>query len=82
MNQLLKSKCTILPLCMILVFLPGITSCDNEWPDDLCDCEGGNTIGGWEDANDTTIVNKNDSIGGFAISMDEWGSVCTQDIPL
>lgn len=82
MNRPLKTRCMFPVLFLILLLLSIVTSCDNEWPDDLCDCEKGNTIGGWEDANDTTVVSKNDTIGGFAISVDEWGNICQQDIPL
>lgn len=81
MNRLLKTRCTF-PVLLMLSFLSIVTSCDKEWPDDLCDCDKGNTIGGWEDANDTTVVSKNDTIGGFSISVDEWGNISQQDIPL
>lgn len=82
MNQLLRSKCTIPTLLLAMFSSSAIISCDNEWPDDLCDCPGGNGIGGWEDANDTTIVNPKDTLGGFEISLDEWGDISTQDIRL
>lgn len=82
MNQLLKTKCTATIPCMLMLLLFAITSCDKEWPDDICDCNNGSTIGGWGEANDTTIVNKNDSIGGFSVTLEEWGNICQQDIPL
>lgn len=83
MNPLLKSKCSIPILMMIMLSTSVVTSCDNEWPDDLCDCpNGGNGIGGWGDANDTTIVNKQDTLGGFEITLDDWGNINKQDIRL
>lgn len=83
MNQLLKGKCSLPILVMTLLSLSFLTSCETEWPDDLCDChKGGNIIDDWGEGNDTTIVNKKDSVGGFAISLDDWGDISQQDIPL
>lgn len=79
----LPLKLRLLHLLCVLLLLTTISSCDREWPDDLCDCHhGSNDIGGWEDANDTTIVHKNDTVGGFAISVDDWGNIITNDIRL
>lgn len=83
MNQLLRSKCITPLLLLVMTTSFVITSCDKEWPDDLCDCEkGDNGIGGWGDANDTTIVNKKDTLGGFEISLDDWEDISRQDIRL
>lgn len=66
---------------MILLLLTATSSCEKDWPDEYCDCNhGGNTIDGWEDAGDSTIVNKKDTVGCFDISVDEWGDTITHDI--
>lgn len=82
-NPLLKVRCILPVLSMVLPTLFAVTSCDNEWPDDLCDCDkGGNTIEGWGDANDSTLVHKQDTLGGFDISLKDWGDISQQDIRL
>lgn len=83
MNRILKSSRRLSIISMTLLSMAAIVSCDNEWPDDICECHrGGNTVGGWEEGNDTTNVNKKDSVGIFEISVDKWGDICTQDICL
>lgn len=59
-------------ICIMLILVLTITSCDNEWPDDYCNCQQGGTIGGWEDPNDTTITDKKDSIGDIEVILNNW----------
>lgn len=68
-------------LCLSLLVLI-FTSCDREWPDDFCPCTHGGTIDGWENSQDTTIINKKDSLGGFSITVDEWKDSVTLNIRL
>lgn len=69
-------------MVMILFITLSITSCDNEWPDDYCDCRNGGEIDGWEESNDTTITNKNDSIGGIEVILNNWKDSEIHNIPL
>lgn len=67
----------------IVVFLLAliVVSCDNDFPDDYCTChEGGNAIEGWDDVQDTTLVNKKDTLGGFDVTVDGWNNSDKQDI--
>lgn len=65
----------------MLILVLTITSCDNEWPDDYCNCQQGGTIGGWEDGNETD-VNSKDSTAGFEINLEHWKDNCRNDIVL
>jgi len=81
MTLLLKKKNLVTLPLLVMIFVPILVSCDKEWPDDICNCQpGGNGIDGWDEANDSTIVNKKDSTGGFAVSMEQWGDTCVHNI--
>ena len=68
---------------MVLFSLLFLVSCDDEWPNEVCDChKGNNSIDDWENADDSTIVNRKDSVGLFEISVDAWGGIYSQDIRL
>lgn len=47
-----------------------------------CQCHNNNEIGGWENGNDSAIVNGKDTVGGFEISVDEWGNTINNDVHL
>lgn len=66
-------------VCSLLLLSTIMSSCDNEWPDDYCNCHQGGTIGGWEDGNDTDIHPK-DSTAGFEIHLEHWDDTCKINI--
>ena len=74
----------LFPVCgMVLFSMLFLLSCDDEWPYEVCDChKGNNSIDDWENADDSTIVSKKDSVGLFEISLDDWDGICSQDIRL
>ena len=74
----------LFPVCgMVLFLLLFLVSCDDEWPNEVCDChKGNNSIDDWENADDSTIVNRKDSVGLFEISVDAWGGIYSRDIRL
>lgn len=77
-----KTTSILLLLCMPWLTMTLATSCDDEWTDDRCNCKhGDNGIGGWGDQ-DTTDVNRNDTLGGFDVSVADWGEREKHDISL
>ena len=77
-----KTTSILLLLCMAWQTMTLVTSCDDEWTDDRCNCKhGDNGIGGWGDQ-DTTDVNRNDILGGFDVSVSGWGEREKHDISL
>lgn len=69
----------IVPLSALLL----LASCDDDFPYESCPCHtGGNGIGGWENGTDSTLIEKKDSIGGFDVTVDEWGNTIKTDVPL
>lgn len=72
-----------LPLYLFYSFVmsSSISSCDDYEPLGECPCDHGGNIGGWGDA-DTTSVNYKDTTGGFEVILDDWGERNQQDIKL
>lgn len=66
---------------VLSLFLFTATSCEQEWPDDLCTCSQGGSIEGWDDGGDSDIHQK-DSTAGFEIRVDQWNGMQNQNITL
>lgn len=58
-----------------------LSSCDDYDPLEDCTCTHGSIIGGWENA-DTTSVNSKDTTGSFEINLEQWGDRYIKDIML
>lgn len=74
---------TRLPVLFLLTFVVPmvLASCDHYYEDDECTCPHGGTIGGWNNAEDTTIHQK-DTTGGFDVSLENWQKTETRDISI
>lgn len=60
-------------------------SCEDEYPYEtpMCHChDNGNVIGGWTEDTDTTDVSKEDTTGGFNVTVDTWGETEKSDFQL
>lgn len=73
-----------IPSIFILVIFISTTStsCEHEYEDTECTCPQGGVIGGWEEPDDTTVVNQKDTTGGFEVSLEDWGNTETHDISI
>ena len=69
-------------LLLTLLVLMSSISCDDYYEDNECTCPHGGVIGGWEEPDDTTSVSKNDTTGGFEVTLEEWGNTETHDISI
>lgn len=76
----MMKKLPLYIFCTVVMSL-SISSCDDYEPLGVCPCNHGGDIGGWENA-DTTSVNNKDTTGGFEIILDNWGERQQQDITL
>lgn len=75
---------TRLPVLFLLIVIVSMafSSCDDYEEDAICTCPHGGMIDGWEEPNDTTSVNHEDTTGGFEISLENWGNTETHDISI
>lgn len=73
----------VLPIFSMITFVVSsfLSSCEGYDPLEDCICAHGGIIGGWENA-DTTSVNSKDTTGNFEISLEQWGDRYTKDIML
>lgn len=76
------TRIPVLFLLALLVSITTITSCDDFDEEALCTCPHGGVIGGWEEPDDTTTVHRNDTTGGFEVTLEDWGNSETHDISL
>jgi len=70
---------------VFLLLLCLVSSCDEDCSLEDCRChchDNGNSIGGWDDGKDSTVVNKKDTVGGFDVTVDGWSNSETHDIIL
>lgn len=65
----------------VLLLAVLLASCEPDLPFDYykCHCHD-NSIDDWDHSKDTTLVDKRDSVGGFAISLEGWAENETHDI--
>lgn len=59
-----------------------VVSCEDDYPYySTCHCRD-NGIGGWDNPKDTTSVGRQDTVGGFEISVEKWKDSEIHDIKL